>query len=125
MAEIIIEKRVTLEFLGEKYKDSYLVFKSIAVRNFPKLVKNLNDADKSGTEQAQIDAMLEVLESHFVSGLFDGQKVAKEDIGEFDQATITRAFEVLTGQDFTAEVPFDPKDETTLTTPSGTDSQSQ
>lgn len=125
MAEIIIEKKVTLEFLGEKYKDSYLVFKSIAVRNFPKLVKSLNDADKSGTEQAQIDAMLEVLESHFVSGLFDGQKVAKEDIGQFDQPTITRAFEVLTGQDFTVEVPLDPKDETTSTTPSGTDNQNQ
>lgn len=118
MAEIIIRKRVNLDFLGERYSESYLEFKSIAVRNFPKMIKTLDEADK-GDDDAQLKAMLKVLEDHFVEGIFDKQKVEKTDIGDFDNDTIIRAFEALTGQDL-SEGAVDPKGDSESKTISST-----
>lgn len=110
MAEIIIKKRVDLGYLGEDYKDSYLTFKSIAVRDFPAVIKKLDSVGDDDSLEKKLKTMLSVLEEHYVEGIYDKQKVEKEDIGKFDQETILRAFEKLTGQDITKEVPIDPKD---------------
>lgn len=119
MAEIIIRRRVNLDFLGERYVESYLEFKSIAVRAFPNIIKSLDEADKDD-EDAQLKAMLKVLEDHFVEGIFDKQKVNKEDVGEFDNATIIKCFEMLTGQDLSPES-SDPKDDSKSKTTSSTE----
>lgn len=121
MAEIIIRKRVNLDFLGERYSESYLEFKSIAVRAFPKMIKSLEEADKND-EDAQLQAMLKVLEDHFVEGIFDKQKVDKPDIGEFDNSTIVKCFEVLTGQDL-SEYATDPKENSKSKTISSTEAE--
>lgn len=122
MAEIIIKKRVDLGFLGNEYESSYLVFKSIAVRDYPKVMSDLEKIDKNNeaTLEDKLNGMLKVLEDHFVEGLFDGQKVDKSDIGQFNPEVIRSSFEKLTGQDITSEVPIDPKEKSQSSTSSTT-----
>lgn len=121
MAEIIIRKRVSLDFLGDRYVESYLEFKSIAVRAFPKIIESLKKAE-GGDDNAKLEAMLKVLEDHFVEGIFDKQKVNKEDVGQFDNSTIVRCFEALTGQDL-SEVASDPKGDSKSKTTSSTEAE--
>lgn len=94
MADIIIKKKVTLEFLGEEYKDSYLTFKSISVGDYGDItngIEELSDAEAS-------KKIIGILEKYFVEGLFEGQKLSSEDISKFDGETILKCFETLTGQ---------------------------
>lgn len=94
MAEIIIKKKVTLEFLGEEYKDSYLTFKSIPIGEYEELIAKVDKVE----EDKSMSEIMRILENYFVEGLFDGQKVNKEDVSQFDGETILKCFEALTGQ---------------------------
>lgn len=94
MAEIIIKKKVTLEFLGEEYKDSYLTFKSIPIGEYEELIAKVDKVE----EDKSMSEIMKILENYFVEGLFDGQKVNKEDVSQFDGETILKCFETLTGQ---------------------------
>lgn len=96
MAEIIIKKKVTLEFLGEEYKDSYITFKSIPIGEYADLASKIDDEPDNKKAMAFI---LSILEKYFYEGLFDGQKLAKEDIKQFDGSTVLICFETLTGQE--------------------------
>lgn len=99
MADIVIKRKITLEFLGEDYKADYLVFKAIPVSEYEKLIDNITDDNKEATK-----LMINVLEEKFVEGRFQEQDVDKTDMGKFDGATIAKCFALLTGQD------IDPKD---------------
>lgn len=112
MAEIIIKKKVTLEFLGEDYEDSYLVFRSISIQEFPALMKKVEAASDDNVKS--LSAMIDMLQDHFVEGIFDKQKVSQDDLGKFDAETIIKCFELLTGQ-------ADPKDNSESTTTSTTE----
>lgn len=94
MAEIIIKKKVTLEFLGDEYKDSYLTFRSIPIGEYEELIKKVDAVEDSQS----MSEIIKILENYFVEGLFDGQKVNKEDVSQFDGETILKCFETLTGQ---------------------------
>lgn len=94
MAEIIIKKKVTLEFLGEEYKNSFVTFRSIPVGEYDELIKQIDGVEKNKS----LSEIIKILENYFVEGLFEGQKVAKEDISQFDGDTIVKCFETLTGQ---------------------------
>ena len=94
MAEIIIKKKVTLEFLGEEYKDSYVTFRSIPIGEYEELIKQVDGVE----DNKSLSEIIKILENYFVEGLFDGQKVAKEDIKQFDGETVLKCFETLTGQ---------------------------
>lgn len=96
MATIIIKKRVTLEFLGEEYKDSYLEFKSLSLAEFEKLLVKLEPNQDNNKESIKLIA--KVLEDQFISGKFLAEDVVKEDIRQFDLETLTRSFELFTGQ---------------------------
>ena len=100
MGEIIIKKRVSLEFLGEDYKEAYLIFKSIPLKDFDKYAELANTKDNKAASKLVIDTLI----SQFVSGKFPDENgelfdVTKEQIKEFDIQTATTAFKSLTGQE--------------------------
>lgn len=112
---IVIKKRITLEFLGEDYKDSYLVFRSIPLRDYELIIKEI---DKNSDDNIKsLKFILDTLQVYFVEGKFQAEEVSKEDLPDLDQASSMRIFEILTGQ-------LDPKAETSSTTPSSTEPQS-
>lgn len=96
MAKILIKKKVSLEFLGEDYKDDYLVFKSLPLRDYEALLPELEKASESGVESVKV--VKKVLEDNFVEGNFQGEAVEKADLADFDLNTLTRCFEYFTGQ---------------------------
>jgi hypothetical protein len=118
MAEIIIKKKVTLEFLGDEYKDSYITFKSIPIGEYEDLISKVDKVEESKS----MSEIMKILETYFVEGLFDGQKLAKEDVNQFDGETILKCFETLTGQKTVeGERQLDPKSENESTSPSTTE----
>lgn len=96
MAEIIIKKRVDLDFLGKDYEDSYLDFRSISVQEYPKLMKKVEATGDDNSESFKV--IMDILKEQFVDGIFNKQKVDKEDMGKFDAETVLKCFEALTGQ---------------------------
>jgi len=94
MAEIIIKKKVSLEFLGDEYKDSFITFRSIPIGEYQELVEKIDEVE----DNKSLSEIMKILEKYFVEGLFDGQKLAKEDINQFDGETVLKCFETLTGQ---------------------------
>jgi hypothetical protein len=94
MAEIIIKKKVSLEFLGDDYKDSFITFRSIPIGEYQELVEKIDEVE----DNKSLSEIMKILEKYFVEGLFDGQKLAKEDINQFDGETVLKCFETLTGQ---------------------------
>ena len=96
MAKIVIRKKVTLEFLGDEYKDDYLVFKSMPLRDYESLLPELDKAQDDG--KASVAIIRRVLEDNFIDGSFQGEAVIKENLADFDLPTLTKCFEVFTGQ---------------------------
>lgn len=100
MANIVIKKRVGLDFLGKDYADSYLEFKSISISEYEKLVGEMEDLDNVQSVKKTVD----ILKSHFLDGKFQGETVNKEDLDQFDVQTLVTCLEYFTGQK------TDPKD---------------
>lgn len=94
MADIKIKKKVTLEFLGDDYKDSYLTFRSIPIGEYEDLIKQVDKVE----DNKSMAEIIKILEKYFVEGLFEGQKLDQEDVKQFDGETILKCFETLTGQ---------------------------
>lgn len=109
---IVIKKKVSLDFLGEEYKDAYLTFQSIPLKDFDGLSKQIEEAEK---EKKAATFILEALKRYFVEGQFPGiEKLVADDLDGLDQETVIRSFAIFTGQEIS------PKVETPSTTPSST-----
>lgn len=98
---IQIKKRIGLDFLGEEYKEGYLEFNSISIRDYEKLLKvqkALNPEDGA----ANLNFIKTTLEDRFVGGKIpqagELKDIVKEDLIDFDADTLLRSFQVLTGQ---------------------------
>ena len=104
---IVIKKRVSLDFLGEEYKDSYLILKSISIGEYDKL----GDA-----------TVKDVVIERFLDGKIkqDGEliDITKENLTELPGEVFVEAFAAITGQ-------LDPKLSGQLKMPSSTDIQPQ
>ena len=120
MANIVIKRKVNLDFLGDEYKDSYLVFRAVPVVAYEDLSTRIDSV--SGNQESMTE-IIKILEEYFVDGVFDNEKVLKEDIKQFDGDTMLRCFETLTGQtrDEGGNLTLDPKDEQLSTTTSTTE----
>lgn len=112
---IVIKKRVDLDFLGEDYKEAYLVFQAIPAADFDEVSKELKGNEN---DSAAVRIVLNILKKYFISGKFPDDKglqdVVKDDLDGIDPATLTKCFQVFTG------VELDPKAETPLTNTSPT-----
>jgi hypothetical protein len=98
MAEIVIKSQVSLAFLGEEYAESYLVFRSIPMREFAELTKQTEalKGDKS------MDFIVDQITQRFISGKVsqDGVlvDVSAEDLTQFPPDVYLESFKRLTGQ---------------------------
>ena len=116
---IVIKKRVSLDFLGEEYKDAYLIFRSIPIKDFEALQNEIQGIDQDNAKS--ISFIFNKLKEYFISGEFPDesgklQPVTSDDLDELDQVTTVRCFQALSGQEIdptTQEVgiPTDLKDE--------------
>lgn len=99
---IVIKKKVTFDFLGEEYKDAYLIFQSIPLRDFEELIKSIQTVESDDTKAAQF--MLDALKKYFVEGKFpDMDTVVKEDLEGLDPQSVIHCFQLFTGQEINAE----------------------
>lgn len=125
MGKILIRLRVDLEFLGEEYKESYITFRKIPVKDYQEIVKTLPDEDSTNEEKmGAITIMIDTLKKYFVAGKFpgeDGKLVDLEanDLDDLDSDTATRCFQALVG------TPVDPKEPMKSQTTSSTDTETQ
>ncbi len=100
---LVIRKKVTLEFLGDEYKDAYLVFKAIPIGDLQKIQDKMPTENDKDTSKA-IPVMLEVLKDYFQDGKFPNEKgeledVTKEDLDNLDANSAVKCFQGLSGVD--------------------------
>lgn len=93
---LVIKKRVNLDFLGDEYKEAYIIFKSVPLNDYEKIM----EAPQEGKEALKF--IQGVLEKYFVGGKApddNGQlaDIKKEDLGQLDGETAVKCFEVLSG----------------------------
>lgn len=97
---IVIKKTISLEFLGDEYKDGYVTFKSLSVGEVNNLIDQINPDEQDNKKAVGI--MLKVLEDSFIKGEFvdgeDRKVLTKDDLKDFDMESVTKFFTVLTGQ---------------------------
>lgn len=94
---IVIKKKVAFDFLGEDYKDAYLVFQSIPLKDFDEITGKIQEAEK---ESKAASFMLETLKKYFVEGKFpDSDNLTKEDLDGLDAESVIKCFATFTGQD--------------------------
>jgi len=109
MSKIYIKKTITLEFLGEDYKDAYLVFQAIPIGDFEQLLNDVGKVQEDKPEKAP-GIILGILKNYFREGKFPGEgglaDLDKDDLDGLDVGTVTKVFAFLTGQE------IDPKVET-------------
>ena len=101
MANIRIKKRVTLEFLGDEYNDSYLEFYALPIKEYKSLVEQIEAIGEDN--QKATEAVIETLKKNFVAGKIsvDGklEDVDAEDIESLDIETILKSYQRYTGTD--------------------------
>lgn len=122
MGKIVIKRRVDLDFLGEEYKDAYLTFRTIPVKDYAEFIKSLNgleQSDKPEENAKAVTIMLECLKKYFFEGKFpEGDKlqaVENNDLDDLDPETAIKCFEKLVGRE------TDPKLQEPLENPSSTE----
>lgn len=97
---IVIKKRVSLEFLGEDYKDAYLTFKSIPVKEYEQIQEKAKGFEKD--EAGSITFILDLLKEHFLEGEFPEsgklEAVKAEDLDDLDPVSVIECFKVFTGE---------------------------
>jgi len=101
VSEIVIKKRISLEFLGDDYKEAYLEFSAIPLVQYKLYTKKI--AEAQGDDQKSADMIISILKDHFLGGEFpdkDGKlfEVAKDQFEQFDITTAVQVFKTLTGQ---------------------------
>lgn len=82
---LVIKRRISLEFLGEEYKDSYISVKAISVKEYPEL--------KGTVQETIIDRFLEGKINQ------DGTMVdvTKDNIEELPGEVFVEAFNTIVG----------------------------
>lgn len=102
---IVVKKRVSLDSLGEEYKDGYLNFSSIPFKDYDKMAKEVDelakqDADKNTS--SSLDYIKKQLLDRFIEGKFvdaDGETpVTKDNLFELPGDALVDAFQQLLGK---------------------------
>jgi hypothetical protein len=106
---MLVKKKVSLEFLGEEYKEGYLCFKSLSVAEYEKLQKEFEKFEQDSNGSLQFT--LNLLKDHYIGGIFPDEKgvlkpVDASELGDLDGGSLVRVL-----QDFTGVTP-NPKVET-------------
>lgn len=99
--EITVNRKISLEFLGEQYQEGFLTFKSIPLDELESWDAAVAKEEKKGGKGA-LEGMKNLLKERFVEGQFpnkDGalEPVTKDDLGKFDAGVFVHIVSVLQG----------------------------
>jgi len=99
MSRVVIKRKLSLDFLGKEYKESYLIFKAIPFREYEELKKKTEELD----DETSLKFITDLLGQHFISGKFPGEDnelfdLKSEDLVDFDGGTLIKMFQTLTGE---------------------------
>lgn len=101
MANVIIKKRVKLDFLGEDYSEGYLDFRAAGIDELAGIEKQ---AEKAKSEEDSLKFIKDFLGDKLLGGKFPNiednnelEDFGKDDIGKLDPETIMVVFQVLGG----------------------------
>lgn len=99
MADIVINKRVSLAFLGDEYKDSYITVRYVPVKEYDDL---MSLATKAADKKESVKFIQEQIKERFVEGKIqqDGKLVdlTLEDLPSFPADVFITAYQEITGQ---------------------------
>lgn len=98
MSRVVIKKKIPLDFLGEEYKEAYVVLKAITLRE----ADELSEAGKDSSKATEF--LKKVINDKFVEGKFPDEKgelfaLTNDDLMDFDVEAIGTIFQRLTGQE--------------------------
>lgn len=97
---ILIKKRISLDFLGDEYKDAYLTFSSIPMKEYEGINKKIKDIGDD-SEKA-LTFVRDMVTERFIEGEFpqDGEskKVTKEDLSDFPAEVFLEVMSQLNGK---------------------------
>lgn len=65
---IKIEKKITLEFLGEEYADSYVKVSAIPMREIEELMNKIDAVKESGDNKKAMEFMVDIVAERFITG---------------------------------------------------------
>lgn len=106
---LVIRKKVSLGFLGDDYKDAFITFRAVPIKDFDAMQ---DDIDAIGDDNKKSLAfILDKLKHYFLNGQAPNEggkleNITIEDLGELDQLSVLKCFESLTGQNVNEEGDF-------------------
>lgn len=101
MPQIVIKKRVSFEFLGEEYKDAYVILKSIPTTEYKPMIARI-EKQKSGLNKT--DQVRGLIKERFISGEWPNEKTGEleplevDDLDGLDGEALSEAFAIISGQ---------------------------
>jgi hypothetical protein len=101
MPKILVRKKVTLEFLGEEYKEGFVNFSSISMREYDDIDKKLADLKKEGDDHSSVAFVRDMVLERFLNGKFpvDGklEDIEKDDLLDLPTEFFIQAMAQLNG----------------------------
>lgn len=115
--KIVIKKKVSLEFLGEEYKEAYFVFQTIPLPDYKEFMKSLPETSaefaavvkkidsgeytdddvahldelrkqRDSKDEKELDIIMNLLKKYFITGKFPNDKDELEDVTKEDLSGI-------------------------------------
>ena len=110
---LVIRRKVSLAFLGEEYKDGFLTFRAIPLKDYEKIIDEIETIGEDNKKS--LTFISGILDKYYVSGKAPNEEgqledVAKEDLGNLDSASVLECFQALTGHNVRQESDFLDKD---------------
>lgn len=100
---LVIRRKISLDFVGEEYKDSYLIMKALPLNKYEEYLDKSKKLEEEAKEQPlkAVYFLLDVLKEHFIEGkIFNDGKledIQADDFGDLDFAIVQEIFNRVTG----------------------------
>lgn len=101
MANIVIKKKISLDFLGEEYQGGFVEFKSLTIKDVESKLDEIQNVGEDNKKAVEL--MLNLLKQSFIGGTYvygeTKEEINKDDLEQFDVNSIIKFFSILSGQD--------------------------
>lgn len=96
MSEFFIKHKVSFAFLGDEYKDAYIIFKKVPVKDFEKIRDDMRNTDENETIAHFIQPLLK---TYYISASFPEEDFTVDSLDGFDAETVLEVWKQISGQD--------------------------
>lgn len=93
---IVIKKRVSLEFIGDDYKDSYIVFKALAIKEYADLQSKAKALEED--PEKSLEFIINTVKDRFIEGSVEGKDITADDLTDFPGDVFLEFFNNIRGQ---------------------------